>query len=82
MPLYVYVCPECEIELEERRATVHADWPPVECPVCYGLCERTISRFSVRSRSTGADSRRAELIPPRDLPAAHRPDCACCRPKR
>jgi putative FmdB family regulatory protein len=87
MPLYVYACEECEIELEERRAAAQADWPPVECPVCHGLCERTISLFSVRSRSNGADPRMTELIRTLDPaatrpPTAHGPDCACCRPKR
>jgi putative FmdB family regulatory protein len=48
MPLYVYGCPECEIELEELRPAWRAD-DPVECPVCHGLCTREFSTFSTRS---------------------------------
>lgn len=85
MPLYTYACPECEIELEELRPADQSDWPPVECPICHGLCKRTISLFSVRSRSQGADPRLTDLIRTLDPAAArgssaHGPSCPCCRP--
>ncbi len=82
MPLYVYSCPDCDLELEERRAAAQADWPPVECPVCHGVCTRTISLFSVHSRSQVADPGITARIGLHDPPAAHGPACACCRPRR
>jgi putative FmdB family regulatory protein len=53
MPLYVYTCPECEVELEELRPAWRAD-DPLECPVGHGLCVREFRSFSVRSRAAEA----------------------------
>jgi putative FmdB family regulatory protein len=78
MPLYVYSCPECEIELEERRSTLQMD-DPVECPVCHGLCIRDMSHFSVRSRNVSAP---IYATPQQVAQAAHGPNCGCCRPRR
>lgn len=77
MPLYVYSCAECAIELEELRPVDQADWPPVECPICHGLCQREVSLFSVQ---------RAQIATQPHIPASsalrsayHGPDCPCCR---
>lgn len=78
MPLYVYACLECKIELEERRAAWRAD-DPVECPVCHGLCTRELSRFH-------AHIEKAEVQLLASLrPAAHHTlsaACDCCHPRR
>jgi putative FmdB family regulatory protein len=75
MPLYVYSCDECEIELEELRSAFQAD-DPVECPICHGLCVRAVSNFSTRSRSA-----EATIVPPAGSrrAMAHPPSCRCCR---
>jgi putative FmdB family regulatory protein len=77
MPLYVYACPSCEIVVEERRAVEMADFPPVECPVCHGLCEREIALVNiVRAGVIGRDS--VEQDDGSSAPLLHPPSCACC----
>lgn len=78
MPLYVYACPECEIELEERRPAWRAD-DPVECPVCHGLCTRELSRFHAHVRDAGP-SPLASPLPIATV--AFRSTCDCCQPRR
>lgn len=78
MPLYVYGCDECEIELEELRPAWRAD-EPVECPVCHEFCTRELSRFSTRSRSPQT---LMYASPQQVSRATHGPDCSCCRPRR
>jgi len=78
MPLYVYDCPECEIELEELRPAWRAD-DPVECPVCHGLCTRALSMFSTRSRSPQSP---IYASPQQVARAFHGFDCDCCRARR
>lgn len=73
MPLYVYSCPECEIELEELRPAARSD-EPVECPVCHGLCLREVSNFSFRSASPPDRSAAAT----RPTPHRHIPGSGCC----
>ena len=51
MPLYIYTCNVCDIDIEELRSIETADWPPVECPVCHELCSRTPSTFHLQRPS-------------------------------
>lgn len=74
MPLYVYGCPECEIELEELRPAWRAD-EPVECPICHGFCTRELSTFNTRSRQPSAPIYGS----PQQVARAHGPGCPCCR---
>jgi putative FmdB family regulatory protein len=76
MPLYVYECRECEIEIEERRSAERAD-DLVECPICHGLCQRTIASFSIVDRSTNTQPVYGQI--PRSY---HGVGCACCTPRR
>jgi hypothetical protein len=39
MPLYIYWCPDCEIEVERVRPAEAADMP-VERPICEQECDR------------------------------------------
>ncbi len=76
MPLYVYECPECEIELEELRPAWRAD-EPVECPICHGLCVRTVSIAHTRR-----PPQPIYASPQQVARVVHGLDCACCRPRR
>jgi putative FmdB family regulatory protein len=78
MPLYVYNCPECDIEIDELRPGAQADWPPVECPICHGLCRREISSFALQRGSARQEERHNVPV----AQPAHPDDCACCRPTR
>jgi putative FmdB family regulatory protein len=78
MPLYIYGCPECEIEIEELRPAERAD-DNVECPICHGLCLRELSRFSAHVNSPSPPIYAA---PQQVARAVHLPDCACCTPRR
>ncbi|RRR70763.1 MAG: zinc ribbon domain-containing protein [Candidatus Viridilinea halotolerans] len=78
MPIYLFSCPECEIELEELRPAWRAN-EPLDCPVCHGLCVREPSRFSVRST---APPEPIYAAPQQVARALHGPDCSCCRPRR
>ncbi len=87
MPIYVYSCPDCEIYVEELRQVGMSDWPPVECPVCKGLCEqeltsvslggqaRPMSGFQTPEREPG--QRVESLNDP--VGVLHGPGCPCCR---
>ena len=73
MPLYVYSCPACEIEIEERRPIVEADMPVV-CPVCRDFCEREISTFGIgAARSSEAPAPTTA----RPVHMRHGPNCGC-----
>ena len=71
MPIYVYACPECDVLVEERRPMGAADFPPVECPVCHGLCERQMTAPSINRGSVAAE----DVAGPK---AGHPPGCPCC----
>ncbi|KAB8145632.1 zinc ribbon domain-containing protein [Chloroflexia bacterium SDU3-3] len=75
MPYYVYSCPECEIELEERRPMELADMPTV-CPICHGFCVREVSRFSI---GAGARAQGSPAEPQSAGRVWHGGGCSCCR---
>lgn len=91
MPLYAYICPTCDVVLEERRHVELADWPPVECPVCHGLCEREIAlvnlHFDRTSRGNSDEHGGVVLEETDDEPTGavnvlHAPGCPCCNGRR
>jgi len=45
MPPCVLVCPECGVEIEERRAAEQMD-DPLACPLCGAHCRR-LTNFAV-----------------------------------
>ena len=73
MPLYVYSCPECEIEIEERRTIDEADMPVV-CPICQDFCEREISMFGIGGART---AEALEPTTPRPTHTRHGLGCGC-----
>lgn len=73
MPIYVYACPNCGLEIEELRPAGKAD-DPLRCPVCGGLCARGVTNFFV---SLGRKEKDPTVRKP-----AHPPGCPCCAPRR
>lgn len=49
MPIYEYICPECEIKFELLRSFRQADDAAV-CPRCEQIAARTVSACAVFSR--------------------------------
>ncbi|NJL03469.1 MAG: zinc ribbon domain-containing protein [Chloroflexaceae bacterium] len=77
MPLYVYACATCEIEIELLRSAASADLFPVECPLCHGLCQREVSLPHMHRPDQAATARLVQATAhARATP--HAPDCACC----
>ncbi len=52
MPIYEYLCPECNSKFEELRPLSQAD-QPCECPQCHRPATRKMSVFSAFSASMG-----------------------------
>lgn len=73
MPIYVYACPNCGLEIAELRPAAKAD-DPLRCPVCSGLCTRSVTNFFV---SLGRKEKDPTVRKP-----AHPPGCPCCAPRR
>ncbi len=76
MPTYVYRCPSCEIQVEERRKMSQAD-EPLDCPLCGERLVRGITSFMFsKGRSTA--------VSPADKPSpsTHSASCPCCYPVR
>jgi putative FmdB family regulatory protein len=85
MPLYIYGCTACNITVEELRPAELADFPPVECPLCHGLCQREMATVHVlRSSSSAHSLLHASAGMPLEATALtypHLPDCPCCGPR-
>lgn len=84
MPLYRYGCPTCDVLIEELRPMDLADFPPVECPVCHGLCQREVATVHVlRARQLAHAMAYDGELPPdaSSLTFPHMPDCPCCGPR-
>lgn len=77
MPVYVYGCPRCDIIEERLRPMELADFPPVECSICHGLCAREVTSANVLR---GADPQvYLDHDASEQRPALHEPGCPCCR---
>jgi putative FmdB family regulatory protein len=78
MPIYVYACPECELEIEEMRPMAQAD-APMWCPACGAECGRGITNFAaVAGRARGE----SQAVATPTGQSIHRAGCACCYPIR
>lgn len=61
-----------------------ADFPPVECPLCHGLCTREVAPVHVlRRRDSQPVATLEHDLPPEAtaLTYPHLPDCPCCGPR-
>jgi putative FmdB family regulatory protein len=84
VPLYVYSCPDCDVLVEELRPVGMTDWPPVECPVCKGLCEQEITNVTIGGRARPmsgfiAQPETNSPVEPDPVGVLHGPGCPCCR---
>lgn len=78
MPLYVYACPTCEIEVEELRPFSRAD-DPVECPICHDDCFRAVTTFAIGGKARASAG--TESGQPLTNAARHMAGCPCCAPR-
>ena len=53
MPVYEYVCPDCNVKFERLRPM--SDGRVAECPTCNAPGERVLSVFAAFSTSAGGD---------------------------
>ncbi|HEY2430313.1 MAG TPA: zinc ribbon domain-containing protein [Acidimicrobiales bacterium] len=53
MPLYEYVCRECDARFEARRPMAEAD-DPVSCPSGHARVSRRLSVFATTGRASAA----------------------------
>lgn len=74
MPLYVFTCPACNLEIEEKRPVALAD-EPLACPICGTPCVRGLTSALLLGRRPA----QAPNLPARP---AHRAGCGCCTPLR
>ncbi len=74
MPMYVYGCPSCGIEVEERRPISRID-DPVICPICGDGCSRSVTTFAIGS--SFKEQAPVSMMTKR----AHRAGCPCCVPR-
>jgi putative FmdB family regulatory protein len=52
MPIYEYICPECNTKFEQLRPLSQSD-QPAECPKCKKPARRQLSTFAAFSASLG-----------------------------
>jgi putative FmdB family regulatory protein len=76
VPLYVYSCRRCELEMEELYPLGQAPERGIRCPLCGGYFERDVALFHVGGRSQPVN-----LNPPAAA-IHHGVNCACCTPPR
>ncbi len=79
MPLYVYGCERCEIEVEELRPMDRAD-ELVECPICKWPCAREVSAPALLgARDDGSPAAALDAALARaGAPSSHASGCPCC----
>lgn len=83
MPLYLYSCRTCELELEELHPLGMAPTHSIRCPLCGGYFERDVAMFSVGGRAQPVAIANASEGQEREFaPAAHGINCVCCPPRR
>lgn len=76
MPIYVYYCEVCHLEIEEIRPFSMADAPMV-CPACGSQCRKTPSLFAALG-SHAKDLTEQTSV----KKTTHRANCPCCTPVR
>lgn len=75
MPLYVYTCRTCELELEELHPLGQAPPRSIRCLLCGGYFERDVALFHVSGRKPAA-----VMMGP-GHGTEHGVNCSCCTPR-
>jgi putative FmdB family regulatory protein len=78
MPLYIYTCRTCELELEELHPLGQAPERSIRCPLCGGYFERDVALVNLGKKSTVG----ASLADALATGSVHGVDCLCCPPRR
>ncbi len=55
MPIYEYICPECDCKFELLRSVSKSN-ESASCPKCKGSAKRVFSRFASFSKGNGGES--------------------------
>jgi len=76
MPLYLYECHTCELEMEELYPIGQAPDRSIRCPLCGGWFERVMA--PVHSGGRSAHSSVSSWVDPQ---LRHASECICCRPR-
>ncbi len=77
MPLYVYTCRTCELEMEELHPLGEAPERGIRCPLCGGYFERDVALFHV-----GGQRQAMELNASAAQSVRHGVTCPCCPLRR
>jgi putative FmdB family regulatory protein len=72
MPVYEYVCKDCDSVFEARRSMADAD-APLTCPDGHERVARRLSLFAATGRASAVPS----TAPARSGPARCGPACGC-----
>lgn len=80
MPLYIYTCRTCELEMEELYPLGEAPARGIRCPLCGGWFERDVALFHVGGRSQTVKLDRSATDASGALPTKHGVNCPCCPP--
>ena len=75
MPLYLYSCHTCELELEELHPLGQAPLQSIRCPLCGGFFIRDVALFHVNGRKAAPAANRPEQS------VRHGINCLCCMPR-
>lgn len=81
MPLYVYSCRTCDLELEELYPLGQAPARGIRCPLCGGYFERDVALFHIGGRSQAVKLDASATEQGETWPD-HGVNCPCCRPTR
>ena len=76
MPLYLYECHTCELEMEELHPIGQAPDRSIRCPLCGGWFKRVMAPVHTGGRSIQRST--AAILDPQ---LRHDRDCVCCRPR-
>ena len=81
MPIYVYSCRTCELEMEELYPLGQAPVRGIRCPLCGGYFERDVAIFHVGGRSQAMKLASSAMAQSEARPN-HGVNCPCCPPLR
>jgi len=76
MPLYLYECATCELEMEELHPMGQAPDHSIRCPLCGGRFARVIAQVQIGGRSA-----QPSISSGVDPQFRHNSECICCHPR-